>query len=101
MRTKEELDAIKAEVETMKMNLAELNEDELRDVVGGSFCDRGKTWSSDPPHYLIVTALYDCPGFWHEDPDGRGVYCGVCKYSHYSFPTLYCHKRTYDNDPYR
>ncbi len=35
MKTKEELDAIKEEVEMMKKKLKELNEEELKQVVGG------------------------------------------------------------------
>ncbi len=35
MKTKEELDAIKAEVEAMNKKLAELNEEELAEVSGG------------------------------------------------------------------
>ena len=35
MKTKEELDAIKEEVEDMKKKLAELTEDELEQVAGG------------------------------------------------------------------
>ena len=37
MKTKEELSAIKAEVETLNKKLAELSEDELAQVAGGSF----------------------------------------------------------------
>ena len=36
MKTKEELNALKNEVETLKKNLAELTEEELAQVVGGS-----------------------------------------------------------------
>ena len=35
MKTKEELNALKAEVRTLSQKLAELNEDELAQVVGG------------------------------------------------------------------
>ena len=35
MKTKEELDAIKEEVETLNKKLAELNEEELSQVAGG------------------------------------------------------------------
>ena len=35
MKTKEELSALKAEVETLNKKLAELSEDELKLVVGG------------------------------------------------------------------
>ena len=35
MKTKEELNALKEEVETLSKKLAELNEDELAEVTGG------------------------------------------------------------------
>ncbi len=35
MKTKEELNALKKEVETLNKKLAELNEDELKQVTGG------------------------------------------------------------------
>lgn len=35
MKTKDELNALKKEVELMNMKLAELNEDELQQVIGG------------------------------------------------------------------
>ena len=35
MKTKEELNALKAELEAMNKKLAELNEDELKQVTGG------------------------------------------------------------------
>ncbi len=35
MKTKEELNALKSEVETLNGKLAELSEDELKQVVGG------------------------------------------------------------------
>ncbi len=37
MKTKEELNALKAEVETVNKKLAELSENELEEVVGGGF----------------------------------------------------------------
>ena len=42
MKTKEELNALKEEVETMNKKLAELTEDELKQVTGGAFvCMKG------------------------------------------------------------
>ena len=46
MKTKEELSAIKVEVENLNKKLAELSEEELKQVVGGTqenTCPRGKT----------------------------------------------------------
>ena len=37
MKTKEELNALKEEVETLNKKLAELNEDELQQVSGGNY----------------------------------------------------------------
>lgn len=39
MKTKEELSALKNEVETMNKKLAELNEEELNFVVGGAYSE--------------------------------------------------------------
>ena len=36
MKTKEELNALKEEVEAINNKLAELNEDELKEIVGGN-----------------------------------------------------------------
>ena len=41
MKTKEELNALKEEVETLSAKLAELTEDELRLVVGGTDIEFG------------------------------------------------------------
>lgn len=45
MKTPEELNALKEEVETLNKKLAELSEDELAQVAGGSV-------DSDPQKYL-------------------------------------------------
>mgnify|MGYP003293232493 CR=1 FL=1 len=39
MKTKEELNALKNEVETLNKKLAELNEEELKQVIGGQQYD--------------------------------------------------------------
>ena len=74
-----------------------LSDEDVEKASGGSFFSNGGTWSSDSPHYLIVTAFHSCRDFVSED--GKGDCCLKCVYSHYSFPTLYCHHRTFDNDP--
>lgn len=53
MKTKEELDALKEEVEVLNKKLAELSEDELKMVSGGSepevfYVDSGD-WIQGPP----------------------------------------------------
>ena len=74
MKTKEELNAIKAEVETLNRKLAELSEDELKQVVGGVGIEREKLldplgqkfWISDidlPENWSgIGPEAYDCSG---------------------------------------
>lgn len=45
MKTKEELNALKNEIETMNLKLAELTEDELKEVVGG--WNWGDNWGDE------------------------------------------------------
>ena len=53
MKTKEELNALKEEVETLNSKLAELTDDELKEVVGGA---------GDPDEYnSYYTYTYSCP----------------------------------------
>lgn len=42
MKTKEELNTLKEEVETLRMKLAELNEEELQQVTGGVCTEKYK-----------------------------------------------------------
>ena len=74
MKTKEELNALKNEVETLNKKLAELREDELKLVVGGVSIERDnlldpfeqKSWISDidlPEKWSgIGPEAYDCSG---------------------------------------
>ena len=48
MKTKEELNAIKEEVETLNKKLAELTEEELGQVFGGETLDFGRKGPHDP-----------------------------------------------------
>ena len=61
MKTKEELNALKEEAETLNKKLAELTEDELQQVSGGSgyVCNIKK---SDDPHctFWLKGMLADC-----------------------------------------
>ena len=62
MKTNEELNALKEEVETLSKKLAELNEDELKQVAGG--------WT-----YWMPKEGPDSQGKWpysKEDPDRQG-----------------------------
>ena len=87
----------------------ELSEEEQENVAGGSQCVGGKTYSSDPPYYLITTAGNSCPAYveainpelfavkgtcWHCVSSELSVSAG-------SFLITYCKKRTVNNDPYR
>ena len=55
MKTKEELNALKNEVETLNKKLAELTEDELRLVVGGA----GTVFVIDDPHENKEIHIYN------------------------------------------
>lgn len=46
MKTKEELNALKAEIDMLKIKLAELNEDELNEVSGGVIPRPTQYWKS-------------------------------------------------------
>ena len=79
----------------------EMKDEELEQVVGGSFYDRGHTWSSDYPHRMIVTSLYGCSGHSGRKlllNDDEGV-CKTCVFKVSEGPVLYCTKRTHDDDP--
>ena len=50
MKTKEELNALKEEFETLNAKLAELTEDELKEVVGGASGSVDSLRLGDPSH---------------------------------------------------
>ncbi len=68
MKTKEELNALKCEVNALNAKLAELSEDELNQVVGGFDFDRGFI----TPYYTdgftvdegADTIPFDCNGYF-------------------------------------
>ena len=68
MKTEEELNALKEEVETVNKKLAELSEDELMQVTGGFAFDRGFI----TPYYTdgftvdegADTMPFDCNGYF-------------------------------------
>ena len=77
-----------------------LRDEELEQVVAGSFYDREHTWRSDYPHSLIVTALYYCPLFKGSEVNYFGIgNCCNCDYCVRDGIVLYCTKRTHDDDP--
>lgn len=92
MKTPEELNSLKEEVEALNGKIAALTEDELEQIIGGSYRKNGKTYSSDPPHYLITTAFnkcssykraYDCKDDWFDR-------CSNCYFRKRSGVVLYC-----------
>ena len=52
MKTKEELNALKEEVETLNKKLAELSEEELAQVAGGSVDDVYQRYNEDILNYM-------------------------------------------------
>ena len=80
----------------------ELADNELDNVSGGSQCVDGKTYSSDPPYYLITTAGNSCPGYEHDldySIDNGTCFCCGWRYCTDGFVS-YCHKRKLGNDLY-
>ena len=67
MKTKEELNAIKNEVEALNKKLAELNEDELAVVTGGNSWN--DYWGEDAPNPdpSIHPDTPSNPGKWSEN----------------------------------
>lgn len=78
---------------------SELKDEELEQVVGGSFFERGHTWSSDPPQRLIVTPYYGCSKYKEIFGYEATGNCGDCFHCVKKGLTFYCKERTYDNDP--
>ena len=83
----------------------ELSDEEMENASGGSFCYGGRSYSSDPPYYLITTAGNTCSlyeertGPSHVSIAVKGT-CWYCKYAYAeSISLTYCQKRTYGNDP--
>lgn len=87
----------------------ELSDDEL-DLVSGGGCSKwrkGKCYSGNPPHHLIVTWHNRCPSYSfskYADPKNVKFYnnrCPCCVHC-VGGPgfTLYCSDRTYNDDKY-
>ena len=85
MKTKEELNALKEEVEELNKKLVELSEDELKQVVGGSGKDRDSYMMCHSCGYVNYDVSsytgngdgpYECPwcnslNFYREDGETR------------------------------
>lgn len=63
MKTKEELKALKEEVEIMNKKLAELNEDELKQISGGFAVKDGNYWLSQGDCFMVTDMLVVYEGF--------------------------------------
>lgn len=72
---------------------------ELENVAGGSSCKGGKTYSSDPPHYLITTAWNSCKSCTINGKPAN-AYCKDCESCFRKGLTLYCEFRTKEFDIY-
>ena len=72
---------------------------DLDDIDAASQCKSCKTYSSDPPYYLIVSLLNSCPSCKTLEPGVNRCY--ICYYAEKKNGVCYCTARTIDNDPYR
>ncbi len=74
-----------------------LSDEELENVSAGSSCKNGRTYSSDPPYYLITTAWNSCKSCTKGGKLADG-YCKDCAWCIRSGLTLYCQfrKKGYD-----
>ena len=75
MKTKEELNAIRGEIDTLNKKLAELSEDELQQVVGGLM-----DIVDCPNFHYRATGLFQCPTpemKWTFTSSGGCRYCGA------------------------
>lgn len=96
-------DVLHAELPSQE-ELRTLSEEELANVSGGSQCKSGKTYSSESPYELIVTAGNKCS--LYKNAARRAYvaaygYCGHCFYCEISGIIYRCRRRTIDNDPLR
>ena len=113
-KTKEELNQLKTEYETLECKLQELSDDELKEVAGGSQRFDGSTYSSDtyhelgiryycnpghadsqqPYHHPLIVSLFN---WCKRCPDG----CICCDFEEGSGLTMYCKARSLENDIYK
>ena len=81
----------------------ELADEELENVSGGSIIDGCCTYSSDPPHDLIVTGGNTCSLYLEAagPVSGGGVKgsCWYCGHAYVLEGITYCAARRYKNDP--
>lgn len=78
----------------------ELADEELDNVAGGSSCINGRSYSDDPPYYLITTCGNQCDKIKLIDQDSwSGWSCQNCEY-HIGTVPMYCKVRTAEHDPY-
>ena len=67
MKTKEELNALKEEVETLSRKLAELSEEEFAQVSGGA-----------RTYYIFYCDNPDCPASHGEKVSYNKTHCTIC-----------------------
>ena len=81
---------------------AELSDEELDNVSGGSECVGGRTYSDDWPYYLITTMFNSCSNFQLDtNHDFNVKWCSQCESGCLENGVLYCLSRKRDNDPYK
>ena len=94
--TREEAETAFAQLHQEAVNGA-LSDEELENVSAGSSCRNNRTYSSDPPYYLITTAWNSCKSCTIGGKLSDG-YCKDCAWCIRSGLTLYCQfrKKGYD-----
>ena len=68
MQTKEELNALKEEVETLNKKLAELTEDELKEVTGGFIGYTDGFTVDEGAESIIGSSGFEPEGDWIQGP---------------------------------
>ena len=77
MKTKEELKALKEEVETLNKKLAELTDEELAQVTGGKGAGEGDHVASKQGWFCAVCNEVTTS---NEEAAANGYHCKVCNY---------------------
>ena len=104
MKTKEELKALKEEVETLNEKIRELTPEELDNVVGGSW----RTYSDDTYNSLGINPnpTHGQYGTYHplirvnlNSCGISGEFCYTCPFSCKVGPFYYCRRRSREYDP--
>lgn len=80
MKTKEELNALKSEIEALNKKLAELSEDELVQVVGGQVVDPTRPWFGQDTRWDMICKVCGAnfDSWWGPVPDNGDVIYRDC-----------------------